>query len=275
MVIYELTNTISKIIQNSDAPHFEAELIVMSALKLDRAKYLISKTDKADEKACGMALEMADRRKAGEPLAYILGKSEFMGMEFIVNRDTLIPRQDTECVVEFAAALIGDKPYSVIDIGTGSGCIGISIGKLCKNTSVTLLDINRNALDTAAENARLNGVKVDLLCADILNDTIDRKFNAVISNPPYIKTEIIKTLQTEVKDFEPVRALDGGSDGLLFYRRICEILPGILNKNGIAVFETGYDQREAVCELVKNTGLFKTVGAKKDLAGNDRLVYGI
>ncbi|MBQ7572694.1 MAG: peptide chain release factor N(5)-glutamine methyltransferase [Clostridia bacterium] len=275
MVIYELLNELEKAIQNSDNPHFEAELIIMSALKIDRAKYLISKNDTVSDDTINQAMKMAKRRQLGEPLGYILGNAEFMGMEFLLNSDILIPRPDTECLVEFVINRIGDKKLSVLDIGTGSGCIGISIAKFCKNTDVTVLDISKNALDTAMENAKNNGVRIDCICADILNSDIGKKFDVIVSNPPYIKTDVIKTLQTEVKDFEPMRALDGGRDGLIFYRRICDILPQILNNGGMVAFEIGYDERCAVEELLKQTGMFKNIGSQKDLAGNDRVVYGM
>lgn len=269
MVIYELVSRVCEIISNSDNPRFEAELIVMSAMNLTRTEYVLRLREEADAERA--AFEMAERRKRGEPLAYIIGSAEFMGMKFKVTPSTLIPRQDTETLVEKTADYIGSASARVLDIGTGSGCVGISIASLCKNTDVTLLDISPGALKTAEENAELNGVKVNTLLCDIMTDIPKDKFDVIVSNPPYIKSDVIKTLQTEVKDYEPITALDGGYDGLMFYRRICLVSRELLNEGGLLAFETGYDEADEVSRLM--TG-FADVTVCKDLSGNDRVVYG-
>lgn len=271
MVISELVNTVRDIIPNSDCPQLEAEYIVMAAMGAGRTEYVLKRSEAAGEAVEKAAFSMAERRRKGEPLAYIISAAEFMGLKFKVTPATLIPRSDTETLVEFAIDKAKDKKLRVLDIGTGSGCIGISVAHYCKDASVTMLDISEVAIKIAAENARANNVHAEFVECDILSDLPQGKFDMILSNPPYIRAEVIPVLQTEVRDFEPVSALDGGEDGLLFYRRITEISKVLLNKGGILAFEIGYDQREAVMEIMSE---YENVCCIKDLGGNDRVVYG-
>ena len=200
-----------------------------------------------------------------------------MGLTFLVSPSTLIPRADTETLVERAIEFVGDTKVrdtkiKILDIGTGTGCIGISIAHFCENADVTLLDISADALGIAQKNAERNGVNVKVLQCDILSEIPEGEYDIIVSNPPYIETEVIPTLQTEVKDFEPLSALDGGSDGLIFYRRIAEIGKRLLKDNGLLMFEIGYNQAGAVMEIMAD---YKDVRCEKDLCGNDRVVYGI
>lgn len=271
MVIKELLREIELLIQNSDNKRFEAELIIMSVLRLTRTEFLLNKDREVTREEKDKILEFAMRRSKNEPLSYILGNAEFMGMSFNVNRDTLIPRPDTETLVEYVINYIGDRKFSVLDIGTGSGCIGISIAKFCKNANVTLIDINETAVKTAVNNAKLNNVNVKAKVCDILIEVPDGKFDVIVSNPPYIKTDVIKTLQEDVRAFEPLRALDGGYDGLKFYRRIAEISKEMLNENGMLAFEIGYDEGEEIKVIMKD---FNNVEVICDLCGNDRVSVG-
>ncbi len=212
------------------------------------------------------------RRNSGEPLQYILGETEFMGMVFKVNELTLIPRADTETLVETVIRKIGDRHVRVLDIGTGSGCIGVSIAKFCKNASVTLLDYSDSILVVAKENAELNGVKAETMRCDILEEIPDGTYDIIVSNPPYIETDTIFSLDNIVKSYEPVEALDGGFDGLMFYRRIAEEVAGeILSDDGIIAFEIGYNQGEAVSDILREAD-FSGVKVIKDASGNDRVV---
>lgn len=272
MVISELTREMERRIQNSSSPRLEAEYIVMAAAGMSRTEYVINKRAEAADEVVKRAAAMAERRKSGEPLAYILGFTEFMGLRFEVNPSTLIPRPDTETLVEKAVELIDSDTARVLDIGTGTGCVGISIARFCKNTDVTLLDISADALKTAAENAEKNGVCVKLMQCDIMKEIPEGKYDVIVSNPPYIETDVIGGLQTEVKDFEPISALDGGADGLMFYRRIADIAKTMLNKSGLLMFEIGYNQSKAVAEIMAD---YKDVRCEKDLCGNDRIVYGL
>lgn len=250
---------------------FEARQIVMRAADMTNTDMVLRINEQLTPQQESMALEMARRRVLGEPLQYILGFAEFMGLRFEVNRNVLIPRADTETLVE---TVLNEKSggISALDIGTGSGCVGISIAHFNKNARVTLLDISRAALDTAKKNAKNNCVNCDFINMDILSGCPHGQYDVIVSNPPYIRPEMIDTLQTEVKDFEPYTALCGGEDGLVFYRRIVEIAPRILNRNGLLAFEIGYDQGEDAASLMRG---FDNVRVIKDLCGNDRVVTGV
>ena len=183
------------------------------------------------------------------------------------------PRADTETLAEAAAEYIGNNRARVLDIGTGSGCIGISIAKLCCGAEVTLLDISAAALETAEKNAEENGVSAECMRCDILNEVPAGKYDVIVSNPPYIRTDVIDGLDATVREYEPLSALDGGADGLMFYRRITEIAPLMLTDGGLLAYEIGYDQGEAVTELLAESG-FCEVKLIQDPCGNDRVVIG-
>ena len=270
MVIRELLNELKAILIEN--PEFEAKEIVMKVLDITNNYMVLNSTKIVGEGEYNKAISFAKRRVNGEPLQYILGNSEFMSLTFELNCDTLIPRSDTETLVEKLIEIIGDSSPKIIDIGTGSGCIGISLAKYT-SAEVTLADVNKNALNMAVSNAKKNDVNVSLQNIDILNEIPKGEFDIIVSNPPYIRSAVVNTLQTEVKDFEPHLALDGGEDGLIFYRRITSIAPQILNKNGILAYEIGYDQGDAVKELMKKD--FCDIDIIKDLCDNDRVVIGI
>lgn len=269
MVISELLRCVQRGLCDNAA--FEARQIVMRAANMSETGLIINAKTEVSSEAEKSAVEMMERRKNGEPLQYILGTAEFMSFEFEVNESTLIPRADTETLVETVLDRIGKKTVKLLDIGTGTGCIGISIARL-SNAKATLADISGKALRTAKRNADKNGVTAEFLKIDILSEIPYGKFDIIVSNPPYIETEVIKILQTEVKDYEPLTALDGGADGLKFYRRIAKIAPKLLNENGFLAFEIGYNQGRAVSELMKND--FDDICVIKDLCGNDRVVIG-
>ena len=232
--------------------------------------------------------QLIERRAAGEPLQYIVGSQDFMGFKILVDERVLIPRLDTEVLVEDAVSLINDgslrgeikgKPgenWDVLDLCSGSGAIGIAVQKLCPKAKVTCSDISEGALKLAKENADLNevGRKIKFLKGDMFEPLNGRfhkaTFDMIIVNPPYIASGEIEKLQTEVKDHEPRKALDGGLD---FYRIIASQASKHLKKGGCLFLEIGYDQREAVTGLLQATGEFDEVRCFKDLAGLDRIVY--
>ncbi len=215
--------------------------------------------------------EITARRIAGEPLQYILGETEFMGMPFKVNELVLIPRQDTETLVETVIEKIKKKPVRVLDIGTGSGCVGISIAKMCPGAEVTLLDYSDAILEIAKENADLNGVNVNIERCDILEEIPEGKYDIIVSNPPYIETDTIFSLDNIVSSYEPVEALDGGFDGLMFYQRIAELAPEIMEENSFIAFEIGYNQGDTVSEILDEAD-FSSIKVIKDPCENDRVV---
>jgi len=267
MVIRDLKNEIKKILSLRDT-----ELLITEALSISVTDYILGDFREISDSDYCRVTEMANRIKNGEPLQYVTGETEFMSLRFRVNPNVLIPRPDTETLVEKAISLLGNSSSpSVLDIGTGSGCVGISIAALVKNSDVTLLDISEKALETASVNAKENNVSVKLIKCDILNDVPDMKYDMIVSNPPYIQKKVIDTLDRNVRDFEPHLALDGGEDGLVFYRRISHIAKSILNPGGMIVFEVGFDQADDVSGILAEDG-FSEIEATKDLCGINRVV---
>ncbi|MDO4261997.1 MAG: peptide chain release factor N(5)-glutamine methyltransferase [Eubacteriales bacterium] len=218
--------------------------------------------------------ELLRRRSLREPLQYLTGEQEFMGLSFRVCPDVLIPRQDTEILVEEVSKTLkpGDR---ILDLCTGSGCILISLLKLYGQrgglTGVGA-DLSGAALETARGNARRLGVEAEFVQGDLFGPVVGA-FDVIVSNPPYIPEAVVGTLQPEVKDHEPVCALDGGGDGLSFYRRIAVESPAFLRPGGRLYLEIGYDQAEAVSGLLAER--FRDVRIVKDLAGLDRVVCGV
>ncbi|MCC8160820.1 MAG: peptide chain release factor N(5)-glutamine methyltransferase [Oscillospiraceae bacterium] len=272
MVISELVReTASRLKDNA---LFEAELMVMSALKINRTQLVLRGNTGVESGQISAVSDMVKRRLGGEPLQYILGETEFMSLDFYVESGVLIPRSDTETLVEEVLDKISGGA-KVLDICAGSGCIGISIAHYKPDVTVDLLDISEKALNVARKNIIRNNVgdRVKVIKTDILKEYPNKKYDAAVSNPPYIETEVIETLQTEVKNHEPRLALDGGADGLEFYRRITEIAPEFLDKGGILAFEIGYNQSERVFSLMERS--FENIKVIRDLNNNDRVVTGI
>lgn len=256
----------------------EADWIISYVTGMSQSDFTLRPRDITDDELTAIE-EIVLRRTAGEPLQYILGETEFMGMTFRVNDLVLIPRQDTETLVETAVEKINEmaehsdgRKLRVLDIGTGSGCVGISIAKLCPDTEVTLLDYSDAILAVAAENAELNGAKVKTLRCDILEEIPEGEYDVIVSNPPYIETDTIFSLDNIVSSYEPVEALDGGFDGLMFYQRIIEeVAKEIMSENSFIAFEIGYNQGEEVSELLRGED-FSGVRVIRDACDNDRVV---
>ncbi len=254
----------------SETPALDSKLLLEKVLSCDRL-YLIKNRDEVlSEDILNLYKSFLERRSKNEPLAYITGEKEFMGLSFKVNENVLIPRPDTEVLAEFAIENCSGK---VLDIGTGSGAIAVSLAKLGKSVEVSAVDVSEKALEVAKANAELNGAEVDFSKLDILEEEIKGKFDTIISNPPYIRTDVLKTLGANVKDFEPSLALDGGDDGLIFYRVITEKAASALNKKGRLLFEIGFDQADEVSEIMQKD--FCDIKVLKDLGGNPRVVTGI
>ena len=195
-----------------------------------------------------------------------------MGLDFKVNEDVLIPRQDTELLVENAITYIKSVKgnVDVLDMCTGSGCIAISIVRLCENAKVTAVDFSEKALVVAKENNALNKADVTFFQSDLF-ENVEKQYDVIVSNPPYIKTEEIESLMDEVRIHEPMMALDGDCDGLKFYKKIAKEGRQHLRSNGIIFFEIGYDQGQTVPAILEENG-YKDIKVYKDLSGNDRVV---
>ena len=248
-----------------------AWLLLSMICKIDRTYYYVHMQDELEADVMSEYESVLRKRAEHVPLQYITGEQEFMGLNFKVNSSVLIPRQDTETLVEQALKII--KPdMRILDLCTGSGCVLISILKNARNVTGLGTDISKQALLVAKENARLNDVTAEFERSDLF-DSISEKFDVIVSNPPYIPTDVIFTLMPEVAQFEPYQALDGKEDGLYFYRKIIKECTEYLNPNGTILFEIGHDQGEAVSDMLRQNG-FDDVRVIKDLAQNDRVVMG-
>lgn len=277
MVIREIINEVTRLLRESgnDNALFEAHLIVRKALSLSPLDMVLKANCEAAESVADLIFFQTHRRERGEPLEYILGTQEFMGLDFSVNPKVLIPRHDTERLVEHVLKHFGKKPFSALDLCTGSGCIAVSLLHFNKGARITALDISPDAIETAKKNAYLNGVecRARFEVCDIFTAELFGKFDLIVSNPPYIETEVIPTLSETVKMYEPHLALDGGADGLKFYRHITSLAPKYLLPGGMLAFEIGYNQAEAVSALMAEN--FSDITVIKDYGGNDRVVSGI
>lgn len=268
-------------IANADVDAWILMETICCISKVDYFTRMLEEVPEDMEKAYFEAIE---KRKTHYPLQYIIGEWEFMGLTFKVNENVLIPRQDTEMLVETAIRIINDeyrqdgKKIKVLDMCTGSGCIAISIAKACEDVDMTAVDLSEKALEVAKENVVLNNIdNIRLVQSDLyekFDDEINRtyeQFDMIISNPPYINSADIDTLMPEVKNYEPRIALDGDEDGLKFYRNLTFQSSKHLKISGCLLFEIGYNQAEAVQELL-NRNRYQRVQVIKDLSGKDRVV---
>lgn len=249
----------------------DAWYLLQMVCKIERSYYYVHGEEDITQDA-QKEYEIAVQKRAEHiPLQYIIGEQEFMGLRFKVNSNVLIPRQDTETLVEQVLKIV--KPgMKVLDLCTGSGCVLISVLKNAPELTGMGSDISKTALLVAKENAKLHEVDAEWVRSDLF-DNITETFDVIMANPPYIPTGEILSLMPEVRDFEPENALDGGADGLDFYRKIAGQVKDYLNPGAYVYMEIGYDQGEAVSELMRNAG-FTEVEVIKDLARNDRVVKG-
>ena len=257
----------------------DAGVILCFVLGCDRA-YLLSHYDRelgSNEE--DRYFELIALKAAGTPIQHITGNREFMSLDFRVNSHVLIPRPETEILVETVLDHVKnhapDKCVRILDIGTGSGCIAVSLAYYIENCRIMASDISAEALDVARLNSVANGVsdKVTFILSNLFENLQGMVFDVIISNPPYIPSREIESLQTEVKEHEPLIALDGGEDGLYYYRKIIKDAPRYLGKNGLLAFEVGYNQACDVVRLMEERG-FKGIKIVKDLSGIDRVIMG-
>lgn len=261
--------------ENIDTKRLDAEILLCHILGCQRIDLIINKDKILDDTTLSYFNELIGRRAKNEPVSYITGKKEFMSLEFDVESGILIPRPDTEILVEEIINLYKDKNVHILDLCTGSGAIAVSLAHFLKNAKLTAVDKFDVCIDTASKNidkynlcARVSVIKKDVL----ENFEIDDDFDCIVSNPPYIKTDILPTLPSDVKDYEPQYALDGGDDGLVFYRKITDFAKNKLNSGGILAYEIGFDQGTTVTEIIKKTHSFKEIRVINDLSGQNRVV---
>jgi release factor glutamine methyltransferase len=275
-------------------PSLNAELIVFHATAIDRLAAYRDNPDITEEQSI-MINRFLKRRAQKEPVQYITGAVDFLGLTISVGRGVLIPRPETELLVEEAIREVRNQkseirsqkseaesqyPESIdtdslriLDLCSGSGCVSLAIARAFPHATVYGTEISRSALDYAVKNAKVNTIANTVFLHGSLFEPVERQltFDLIISNPPYIKTADMKDLQPEIKDWEPGEALDGGTDGLDFYRLIFKDAPLFLKKSGKIIIEIGHNQAEAVKEIAKESG-FQRFMSRKDLAGIERIV---
>lgn len=258
----------------------EAELLFTHTFNCDRTSLYLDRESLLDREKAQAIAGVLERRAKGEPIQYILGKAEFMGLEFKVESGVLIPRPETEVLVETTIRMVASQAsqvtsLKVLDIGTGSGCIAVSLAKLLNNVTIIATDISQQAIEVAKCNALLNNVseKIRFVRSDLFA-TCDLRLNTydlIVSNPPYIPTAEIDNLQPEIK-YEPRIALDGGRDGLEIYRRIIEEAPCYLKSGGALIMEIGCGQARAAKKIAQNSEKFKIIEVVKDYSQIERVI---
>ena len=255
-------------------PDIDARWIAEEGLGMSRQDLVFEGDGAVPRDRLSQLESMLDRRAAGEPVQYILGAADFMGLRFRVNESVLIPRQDTETLVEAALIELRQRPGNpaLLDLCCGSGCVGLSLASLAPHARVTLADISPHALEVARANEKALGVKAELKQGDLFAGLGRERFDVIAANPPYIPTGDLPSLQREVR-FEPVLALDGGADGLDFYRRIAQEAPDRLNPGGVLFAEVGIGQAPDVLALFKASLPCAQAGTVKDLNGVERVAF--
>lgn len=249
----------------------DARLLLEEVCRTDRNTLLVHGDRAVTEEEETQFRIFIERRSTHEPLQQITGWQEFMGLRFSVTEDVLVPRQDTETLVEEVMRYLRDG-MEILDVCTGSGCILLSLLRYSNGCRGVGCDISEKALAVAGQNAKELGISVQFIQSDLF-ESIEGRFEYIVSNPPYIRKDVIPTLMEEVRDHEPLIALDGGEDGLDFYRKITREATEHLYSGGMLFFEIGYDQGEAVKLLMEEEG-YEEVTVSQDLAGLDRVVYG-
>lgn len=257
---------------NIDSPKLKARLLLQYILDKPRQYIIVYDNKEIDKKQQWEYFVNIEKITKGIPLQHITHKQEFMKMDFFVNEDVLIPRQDTEILVEEVIKIAKKKNRpKILDLCTGSGAIAISLKKFVPNSDVYAVDISEKALEIARKNARKLEADVKFIKSNLFENLKKEKFDIIVSNPPYIKREDIMKLSEEVKN-EPKIALDGGIDGLDFYKKISEQAIEYLKLDSYLCFEIGYNQKNEVIQIIENKHIYKNVYSKKDLYGNDRIV---
>lgn len=267
-------------------PLLDAQILLSHLLDVEKIYLYTHSKDIVEERTVDEYLKLIELRKSRYPLQYIIGKQEFMGLDFKVKEGVLVPRPDTEVLVESIIEIVKNGQFvkretiNIADIGTGSGAITLSLAHFIENAFVYSVDISKKALGVANENAKnlLLDNRVKFLNGNILkplyDEHLERSIDILVSNPPYIPSRVIEELQIEVSTYEPKLALDGGEDGLDFYRNIIDNSGDLIRENGIIAFEIGHDQAKEIEKLLETNGNFKDIETITDLSGLDRVIIG-
>lgn len=267
-----LTYSVNKLKEKEiPEPILKSKMLIANTLGKGKEYLLIHENEKIELETLNRIKKQIEELAKGMPIQYIIGKQEFMGLDFFVNSDVLIPQPDTEILAQEVIEI--SKKYEeskILDLCTGSGAIAVSLKKYISNAKIIASDISIKALEVAKTNAENNNTKIDFICSDLF-ENIKEQFDIIATNPPYIKRDVIKTLDKEVKN-EPILALDGGQDGLDFYKKIIAEAYKHLAENGYLCMEIGYDQKDEVINLIESSKKYEQIYSKKDLAGNDRII---
>ena len=259
---------------NIESPKLKSRLLMQYVLNQTRQYIIVNdlnQISKEDEERYFVGIS---KLRAGVPLEHITHQREFMKLNFYINENVLIPRQDTEILVEEVINIAKRiKNPKILDLCTGSGAIAVSLAKYLTESEITATDISNKALEVAKKNAKINEVenRITFISSDLFTNIPEEKYDIIVSNPPYIKRNVIETLDEQVRK-EPYMALDGGLDGLDFYRRIIKISYEYLKYHGFLCLEIGFDQKIDVIELIENEEKFENTYSKKDLFDNDRII---
>lgn len=255
---------------NTEEAGLNAKILLAHILSCKKEELTIKNNQYLEKTQENQYFQNIEKIKKGYPLQYIIGHKEFMKMKIAVNENVLIPRSDTEILVEEAIKYANIGKTNILELCTGSGAIAISIAKYTENTEIIATDISKKALEIAKQNAKnlLDTQNITFLQSDMFQN-IKEKYDMIISNPPYIKTDVIKEYKLE---YEPKLALDGGKDGLEFYKTIINEAHKHLRENGIILLEIGYDQKDEITKLIKQSGKYQNIKCIKDLYGNDRII---
>ena len=266
--------------KNIDSPRLSAELILCHVLKMQRIELYMHFEKRIDQTKLTELRSYVKRAAEHEPIAYLVGLTEFYSMEIKVSNATLIPRPETELLVERAIEYLRslDKPRYFCDLCTGSGCIAIAVANGVSGSEVLATDISKDALEIASDNITFHNQteQIKLLCGDLFDpikkELNNKQFDLIISNPPYIAEDEYESLDKNVKDFEPKTALIAGAEGLDFYKRIIDESPNYLKPNAKLMMEIGYKQGKPIVDILDTSGKFTNITIEKDFAQNDRIV---
>ena len=279
MKYWDLLEKGRKALKSSGVTEWETDAFILFeyATGLNRADYLLRQSDEVPDGVAEGFMSHISRRTEGIPVQYITGLASFMGLDFHVNENVLIPRFDTEVLVETVLSLLPESgEVDILDMCTGSGCIAVSLAILGKKKGRDLnayaADISEEAVLVARKNAEANGADVSFIQGDLF-ENVTGEFDIIVSNPPYIRTGDIEELDVTVRGYEPKQALDGDKDGLKFYRKITEDSLKHIKNKGLLCYEIGYDQAEDVESIMSKAG-YKDIHILKDLAGLDRVIWG-
>ena len=290
---------------NVEDADIKLKILIEYVFKISKEKLILKYKDEINDKKVEEFRKLLKKLENGIPIQYIINNQEFMGLNFYVDEDVLIPQPDTEILVEEVIKYcnelrnnesedketnkdykeniekepiinkedknINKKTIKILDLCTGSGIIGISIYKYLENVEIYASDISQKALNIAEKNTNLNNAKINFINSDMFENIHIKDFDIIVSNPPYIESKVIKSLSKEVQN-EPKLALDGGEDGLKFYRSILENANDYLRKNGAIFLEIGYDQKEKIEEILKSYKIYKETKCIKDFGGNNRVI---